>query len=247
MNPELIFFSCVFFIFGSLLGSFCNVVILRVAKGKSVVFPPSECPNCHHHLSPLDLIPIFGWILLSGKCRYCSSSISIQYPLVETAVALTLLFSFLNKGFSPGFIGLASWCIFTIIASIMFFRDEARTIGPFIYPILYYFPLKYFFSHSINVQDYSFALSMAFFSTLLLRWRKIEIYYLGWFGVGCIGLLGSGFSEITMGVLLLALSIIPASLFRGKKYSEGEIFRFLLLCWTLTGIIFNFSLNTFTF
>ena len=71
------------FIFGLLFGSFLNVVILRIPKDESVVFGASHCPSCGNTLKPWHNIPIFSWIFLRGKCSYCKTDISIQYPLIE--------------------------------------------------------------------------------------------------------------------------------------------------------------------
>ncbi len=94
-------------VLGLLVGSFLNVVILRLpermtamwrveardvlelgteddgALPPGIVFEPSHCPHCKHRLSALDNIPLFGWLFLRGRCRYCRAPISIQYPLVE--------------------------------------------------------------------------------------------------------------------------------------------------------------------
>ncbi|WP_266169814.1 prepilin peptidase [Dyella subtropica] len=93
-------------VLGLLVGSFLNVVILRLpermtamwrqeardvleleaeetALPPGIVREPSHCPHCKHPLSALDNIPLFGWLLLRGRCRYCKAPISIQYPLVE--------------------------------------------------------------------------------------------------------------------------------------------------------------------
>ncbi|UCN01551.1 prepilin peptidase [Sulfurimonas sp. SWIR-19] len=71
------------FVIGILFGSFLNVVILRIPKGESVVFDASHCPKCGEKLKPWHNIPLFSWIFLTGKCAYCKSHISIQYPLIE--------------------------------------------------------------------------------------------------------------------------------------------------------------------
>ena len=63
------------FILGIIFGSFYNVVGLRLSKEESIVFPPSHCTSCNHKLSPLDMVPIFSYIFLKGKCRYCSKHI----------------------------------------------------------------------------------------------------------------------------------------------------------------------------
>jgi len=71
------------FIFGIVFGSFLNVVILRIPKDESVVFEASHCTSCQKKLKPWHNIPIISWIVLGGKCAYCSAKISIQYPLIE--------------------------------------------------------------------------------------------------------------------------------------------------------------------
>ena len=91
----IIFFA---FIIGAAVGSFLNVVILRLpAEGESIVFPASRCPKCRHALHWYDNIPIISFIILKKRCRYCEAPISWQYPLIELAMALlsvALLFKF---------------------------------------------------------------------------------------------------------------------------------------------------------
>ncbi len=75
-------------VFGALLGSFLNVLILRLPKDESVVFPGSHCPRCKSPIAWYDNVPILSWIVLGGKCRHCRESISVQYPLIELTTAL---------------------------------------------------------------------------------------------------------------------------------------------------------------
>ncbi|MCS6867609.1 A24 family peptidase [Thermus sp.] len=70
-------------VLGLLVGSFLNVVIGRLPKGESILFPPSHCPQCGHRLGPLDLIPLLSYLFLRGRCRYCGKPIPLRYPLVE--------------------------------------------------------------------------------------------------------------------------------------------------------------------
>jgi len=81
-------------IFGLIIGSFLNVVILRFDDLKSILKTRSHCPHCKKELAWYDLAPFFSYVLLIGKCRNCKKEISIQYPLVEvgTAVIFALLF-----------------------------------------------------------------------------------------------------------------------------------------------------------
>ena len=73
---------------GAALGSFLNVCIYRWPAEQSVIRPPSRCPSCGQQLAWRDNIPIAGWILLRGRCRYCGTRISPQYPLIELATAI---------------------------------------------------------------------------------------------------------------------------------------------------------------
>tara|TARA_B100000212_G_scaffold341542_1_gene325032 strand:+ start:537 stop:1343 length:807 start_codon:yes stop_codon:yes gene_type:complete len=71
------------FILGCCVGSFINVITIRLPKGQSVIFPRSKCLNCGYQLKWFDNIPIFSWVFLSGKCRNCKKPISVTYPFVE--------------------------------------------------------------------------------------------------------------------------------------------------------------------
>jgi len=79
------------FILGIVIGSFLNVVILRIPKEESVVFGSSHCPSCHNTLKPWHNIPLFSWIFLRGKCSYCKTKISAQYPIIELISGLIFL------------------------------------------------------------------------------------------------------------------------------------------------------------
>lgn len=70
-------------VFGSLIGSFLNVVAYRVPLKRSIVSPPSACPACATTIRGYDNIPVVSWLVLRGKCRDCSTPISKRYPLVE--------------------------------------------------------------------------------------------------------------------------------------------------------------------
>ena len=72
---------------GACVGSFLNVVIYRLPRGESLVFPPSHCPACGRRIRPYDNIPIVSWLALRGRCRFCKSRISPRYIIVEAATA----------------------------------------------------------------------------------------------------------------------------------------------------------------
>lgn len=74
----------VIFIFGITIGSFLNVCIYRIPLHQSIVTVSSHCMTCGRKLKWYDMIPIFSWLLLGGKCRSCKSKISLQYPVIES-------------------------------------------------------------------------------------------------------------------------------------------------------------------
>lgn len=92
---------CVFvFIFGSVIGSFLNVVIYRTPLKQSIVTEPSHCFSCGNRLKWYDMFPIFSWIILRGKCRFCGSKISPRYMIMEALCAVCYLGAYLVYGFS---------------------------------------------------------------------------------------------------------------------------------------------------
>lgn len=89
-----------FFILGLIFGSFYNVVGLRLASGESLVKPRSHCPKCKHVLKFYELVPVFSYIFLRGKCKKCKKRISIMYPLIELFTAILFALSYYVYGFS---------------------------------------------------------------------------------------------------------------------------------------------------
>ncbi|GJQ29768.1 MAG: hypothetical protein HBSAPP03_16520 [Phycisphaerae bacterium] len=81
--------------FGACVGSLVNVLVYRLPLGLDVVTPSSRCPNCETKLTWRENIPIFGWLFLRGKCRFCRSSISPEYPIVEAFTAFLWMAVFL--------------------------------------------------------------------------------------------------------------------------------------------------------
>jgi len=84
-TPLLVIYAS---LFGLLVGSFLNVVVHRLPRGTSIVFPRSSCTFCGGAVSARDNIPVLSYLLLRGKCRRCAAPISIRYPLVELATGI---------------------------------------------------------------------------------------------------------------------------------------------------------------
>ncbi|WP_340026112.1 prepilin peptidase [Paenibacillus sp. FSL K6-1096] len=91
---------------GLILGSFYNVVALRIPAGESLLRPPSHCPSCNSRLKSRDLVPVLSYVLNRGKCRYCGNRISPIYVLGEAATGLLFLWIYLQFGLTgKGIIG----------------------------------------------------------------------------------------------------------------------------------------------
>lgn len=114
---------------GAIIGSFSNVLIYRIPRGESVVFPPSRCPSCGRRLGALDLVPILSWAALGGRCRSCRSPISPRYPVVELLSALG--YAAIAWRFPPLDLGLATvglWFAFTILLVASAIDLDTRTL-----------------------------------------------------------------------------------------------------------------------
>ncbi|MGN0391113.1 MAG: prepilin peptidase [Wujia sp.] len=95
---ETVVYSIFFALYGIVIGSFLNVVILRAPIRESITLKRSHCMTCGHTLAWYELIPLFSYLFLGGKCRHCKAHISIQYPIVEAANGAIYVIFFLAKG-----------------------------------------------------------------------------------------------------------------------------------------------------
>lgn len=112
-------FVLILAILGLSVGSFLNVCIFRIPKEESVVFPASHCQSCQKPLQWFDNIPVISFIMLRGKCRYCSTKISWQYTFVEMLSALLFIMFYLVFGFSvKGYVYLALSLVFIVVTFI---------------------------------------------------------------------------------------------------------------------------------
>lgn len=114
------------FIFGVCIGSFLNVIVYRVPHGISIAKGRSFCPNCHETLRNVDLIPIFSFLFLRGKCHNCKQKISLRYPLVETFTGLIAVLCYLQYGYS--FKLVTAFAVAAILIAISLIDLDTMTI-----------------------------------------------------------------------------------------------------------------------
>jgi len=111
-----IFWTLVFFVLGTEIGSFLNVVIDRLPEDKSIIRPPSHCDNCQTRLKTLDLIPLLSYLWLRGRCRHCGDHIPLRVFLVELATGITLALLWFGYGWTHEFWIFAVYgCLFIAI------------------------------------------------------------------------------------------------------------------------------------
>jgi len=107
--------------YGISIGSFLNVVIWRVPRGQSIDSPRwSYCPNCQHRLGGWDLVPLFSFLFLGAKCRYCHEPISWRYPIVESLTGVLFAVVFLVYGLSADTVFN---CLFVAVLVAVFATD----------------------------------------------------------------------------------------------------------------------------
>lgn len=116
-----------FFVLGAVLGSFYNVVGLRVPVKMSIIAPRSHCVKCQRTLTAVDLVPIFSFVFLKGRCRGCSEKISSVYPLIELATGVLFVFAFHKLGFD---FELITALTFISLLVIIFVSDITYMIIP---------------------------------------------------------------------------------------------------------------------
>jgi len=119
----LIFYT----MFGLVIGSFLNVCIYRIPLRKSIVRPGSCCTQCGNSVKSYDNIPIISWLVLRGKCRFCKTPISIQYPFVEFLTGLAFFASARVWAFNPPtFVN----SLFLAVIIVLIFTDYHHQILP---------------------------------------------------------------------------------------------------------------------
>ncbi len=109
---------CTIFVLGSVVGSFLNVCIYRLPRDRSVVAPPSHCPQCGARLRPVDLVPLLSFVLLGRKCRFCGGPIGWRYFAVEFATGAVFVAAWFASGESLAVV--AYWAFAAAIVAVVF-------------------------------------------------------------------------------------------------------------------------------
>ncbi|MFC2044275.1 prepilin peptidase [Chloroflexota bacterium] len=190
---ELFLLSLISFtLLGLFIGSFLNVCIDRLPQGLSIISPPSHCSVCNNKLAAMDLIPVFSYLWLRGRCRYCRVLLPIRLPIVEGVTGF--LFVFLYWKFGLG-LELAISLVYTCLAVIIFIVDleNQLVLDKVVYPGMV------------------IALAFSFFSDL----RVVIALVGGVIGLAAMGLpyiiyrRGMGLGDVKLGALVGLMTGYP--------------------------------------
>ena len=267
-------FFVYFLIVGLCVGSFLNVVVLRGLSGESIVLPPSHCTKCNHKLAWYDNIPVLSYLLLKGKCRYCSEKISPQYPIVETITACIFVGIYLKYGITLNTIFLlfaASTCIVMTVTDI---KEKVILDGHAYFLAVLGLIYNFFNIAGVNTTKLSFwiaglkiSLHQSFIYSLLglilgfgvmasIAWIAKLITKKDCFGNGDAYILGAlgAFWGISNAIVILILSIflwggmaVPYFLYKWFKTKNYKLF-FSTILFLTSAILFIIGqyLNVFT-
>lgn len=124
------------FLFGITIGSFLNVCILRLPRGESLIVNNSHCMTCGTEIKRYDLIPVFSWLILRGRCRACGAKISPRYMIVELLTGLLFVGTFLRYDFTIYGIYPVMLCLFICGLIVLCFQDidnREMVVGVLVY------------------------------------------------------------------------------------------------------------------
>jgi leader peptidase (prepilin peptidase)/N-methyltransferase len=107
------------FAFGAVVGSFLNVLIYRIPRHRSIVWPGSACPSCGTRIRWHDNIPLLSWMILLGRCRSCRAPISLRYPLVEASAAVMAVLAWRHYGVSMVTVEVAVFAWISLVLGLI--------------------------------------------------------------------------------------------------------------------------------
>ena len=240
------------FILGLILGSFYNVLIYRLPRNVSVVFPSSHCPQCKERIKWYDNIPLLSYVLLRGRCRNCGTKISIQYPLVELSSALLGVLSLYRWGFSVDALVLyfffSALLILSLIDLKFFILPDILTIPGILLGLA-----SSFFREGITLQESLLGAFVGFLVPLSIylyyvKVRKIE--GLGFGDVKLLSMIGAVtgvygvFSALFLGSFFGLLFALP-SILKNRNVQFVIPFGPFLSLGCFVGVVFKGKLLEF--
>lgn len=173
----------ILFIYGVIFGSFYNVVIYRMPIDLPISKGRSFCTSCNTQLKAVDLVPVFSYLFLKGKCRYCGEHISIRYPLVELFTGLYFMLAYIFFGFSLQMLFMILFWSYLFIVSMididhMLILDNISIFFGIIFIILYAFMLKDSILYNFLSGIFAFIIYFAIYKIAFIYYKR-EAFGLG--------------------------------------------------------------------
>jgi leader peptidase (prepilin peptidase)/N-methyltransferase len=223
-----------FAILGLLVGSFLNVCIDRLPQNKSIAYPPSHCEACQHKLAAKDLIPVFSYIRLRGRCRYCQASIPRKLMWVELATGVIFALLYWHYRLSPELGVMAFYaCLFIIIFVIDL--EHSLILNKVVYPgmvvalLLSLYPWPWL-SESIVMRVAYAALGGAAGFAIFLLIAIVSRGGMGWGDVKLAALIGlaTGFPMVFVAIITAAIlgGIVAVALLATRRKGRREMIPF---------------------
>jgi leader peptidase (prepilin peptidase)/N-methyltransferase len=223
-----IFYVIVFGILGAAIGSFLNVVIDRVPAGKSIVYPPSSCDACQHRLSGPDLFPVFSYLFLRGRCRYCQAKIPQRVFWVELGTGLLVAFLFWHFGWQWTLLTAIAYSGVLIVIAVIDLKHQL-ILNKIVYPVaLVAMILNFFIRDLYSLHNFLFGLLGGAVGFLILFLPAL-IYSkgMGWGDVKMAALIGLmvGFPNVIVavfgGIIIGGVIAIILLVTKTKTRKEG--------------------------
>jgi prepilin signal peptidase PulO-like enzyme (type II secretory pathway) len=229
-----ILFIFLFAILGLVVGSFLNVCIDRLPQNKSIAYPPSHCEACQHKLGAKDLIPVFSYLRLRGRCRYCQASIPRKLLWVEIVTAVIFALLFWHYGLSAQLGVLAFYaCLFIIIFIIDL--EHSLILNKVVYPgivvafLLSLYPWPWF-TESIGMRIAYAALGGAIGFGIFLLIAVVSRGGMGWGDVKLAALIGlaTGFPMVFLAIIMAAIlgGVVAVVLLATRRRGRREMIPF---------------------
>lgn len=210
------------------MGSFFNVVGLRIPKKESIVYPRSSCPSCQTPLKWYELIPILSFFILKGKCHHCQHKISILYPLIEFVTGVLFVFSFYKMGLQEEFIVTLTFISLLIIVTVsdLVYQIIPNRILLFFTMVLLIerliFPLSPWYDSFLGaLTGFSLLYLIALLSKGGMGGGDIKLYFVIGIVLGVKGVLLSFFLATIVGTLFSLLGMMVRKLHRKSAIPFG--------------------------
>lgn len=163
--------NIIIFIFGVIIGSFLNLCIYRIPKGKSIIYPNSYCEKCGVSIEVYNLIPVISYIFLRGKCKCCKNKISLRNPLIELLTGILFFCTYNIFGLSFNFIKYIIFISFIIVIGFIDLDTTnvytKTTISAMIVGIIYILIEKFYFSYDVKTYIYAVLLCITIIGIII--------------------------------------------------------------------------------